>query len=621
MKKFITFLSLLFLCCLSLSAAEVVIDGIKYTLQKDNTVSCKAVKKDALVDVELPASVRLNGIDYYLGGIADNGFADCKNLKSIVIPNTVKKFGKYAFENCPNLESVVMPDDAVATIAQGNYGVGNYGIFRGCKKLANVSGHGIPYPKYVVYDAFYGCDDTPFYKTIVEEGSTELTSRTFQPESFSTFAESRLKRTVEDWQIRKSYETQAQWEARVNDESRNKYIEQTLASLKLEYLNKYTPKTLKGKLQEYVRDFEFFPIELNNQAGTVYASVPKNEQTKFAENWSKTTIQPVYGILDDMPAVLSCKFITPDDKEYTSARSYGEDDFTPLVINITPLAAVKEYEKTLLADNGKVNIRKDFVPDAVDINIPVSDVDNKKTFAVIIGNEHYQRVAPVDFAANDARIFEQYCEKTLGIPSTNIRTYFDATYGDIRAAMRDIRDIASAYNGDIRVIFYYAGHGVPDESNRNAYILPIDAEGNDLASCYPLSNLYDELSALNAESVLALIDACFSGSVRGDGMLASARGIKLKPRSLQPKGKLIVLSACFGDQSALPYDEKGHGIFTYYLLNKLNDSKGDINLGELSDYLSEEVARQSVVVNRKLQTPTVNSSPELSSTWRDIRLK
>ncbi|MDE6416631.1 MAG: caspase family protein [Duncaniella sp.] len=621
MKKFITFLSLLFLCCLSLSAAEVVIDGIKYTLQKDNTVSCKAVKKDALVDVELPASVRLNGIDYYLGGIADNGFADCKNLKSIVIPNTVKKFGKYAFENCPNLESVVMPDDAVATIAQGNYGVGNYGIFRGCKKLANVSGHGFPYPKYVVYDAFYGCDDTPFYKTIVEEGSTELTSRTFQPESFSSFAETRLKRSVEDWQIRKSYETQAQWEARVNDESRNKYIEQTLASLKLEYLNKYTPKTLKGKLQEYVRDFEFFPIELNNQVGTVYASVPKNEQTKFAEDWSKTTIQPVYGILDDMPAVLSCKFISPDNKEYTSARSYGEDDFTPLVVNITPLAAVKEYEKTLLADNGKISVRKDFVPDAVDINIPVSDVDNKKTFAVIIGNEHYQRVAPVDFAANDARIFEQYCEKTLGIPSTNIRTYFDATYGDIRAAMRDIRDIASAYNGDIRVIFYYAGHGVPDESNRNAYVLPIDAEGNDLASCYPLSTLYDELSALNAESVVALIDACFSGSVRGDGMLASARGIKLKPRSLQPKGKLIVLSACFGDQSALPYDEKGHGIFTYYLLNKLNDSKGDINLGELSDYLSEEVARQSVVVNRKLQTPTVNSSPELSSTWRDIRFK
>ncbi len=191
----------------------------------------------------------------------------------------------------------------------------------------------------------------------------------------------------------------------------------------------------------------------------------------------------------------------------------------------------------------------------------------------------------------------------------------------MRAAVKSMKEIVSAFDGGIKVILYYAGHGVPDDSNRNAYILPVDAEGNDLSACYPLSDLYDALSSLNAESVVAIIDACFSGSVRGDGMLASARGIRLKPKALQPAGKLVVLSACSGDQSALPYNEKGHGIFTYYLLSKLNETKGDVSLGELYDYVESEVKQQSVVVNRKLQEPTVNPSRELSATWRDIPLK
>ena len=619
--KRIYFALLIILSSITCNAAnDIIINGIKYSLQKNNTVTCTAVNKNELVDVELPETVRINGIDYYLGSIKAEGFSKCKNLKSIVIPNSVKTIGEYAFKDCPNLESVVMPDDAEAKIFTGNYGYGRAGVFKGCTKLANVSGHEIPYPKYVIYDAFFDCTETPFYKTITEEGSAALTARTKQAETFSSFAESRLKRAVEDWQVRKSYETQAQWTARVNDATRQNFIDQTLASLKHEYITKSSPRAVRGKLGEYVRDFEFFPVELGGSAGTVYASVPAGEKDAFATNWSAVTVKPVYGIMDDKLAVLSCKFVY-DGKEYNSARSYAEDDFTAMMVNITPLSAIQEYEKSLQADNGKAKPHKDFTPDAVDINIPASGEANAKTFAVIIGNENYQRVAPVDFAANDARIFEKYCEQTLGIPASNIRTYFDATYGDIRAAVRDLKDIASAYDGDIKVIVYYAGHGVPDESNRSAYILPIDAAGNDLDACYPLSKLYEELGSLNAESVVALIDACFSGSLRGDGMLASARGIKLKPRALQPTGKLVVLSATSEDQSALPYDEKGHGIFTYYLLEKLNSSKGDVNLGDLSDYITKEVSRQSVVVNRKLQTPTVSFSPALSSSWREIPLK
>ena len=156
-------------------------------------------------------------------------------------------------------------------------------------------------------------------------------------------------------------------------------------------------------------------------------------------------------------------------------------------------------------------------------------------------------------------------------------------------AIRDIKNIASAFNGDINIVFYYAGHGIPNEATKDAYLLPTDA--------------------------------CFSGSKREEGMLASARGVALKAKQEDPRGNMVVFSAASGDETAFPYSAKGHGLFTYYLLKKLQESKGDVNLGELSDYISENVKQQSVVINRKVQTPTATPSTWIATGWKEMTLK
>ena len=89
------------------------------------------------------------------------------------------------------------------------------------------------------------------------------------------------------------------------------------------------------------------------------------------------------------------------------------------------------------------------------------------------------------------------------------------------------------------------------------------------------------LSAAPAESVTVFLDACFSGTKRESGMLASARGVAIKVRDEVPQGKLVVFTAAQGDETAYQYAEKGHGMFTYFLLKKLQESKGDVTLGEL----------------------------------------
>ena len=62
-------------------------------------------------------------------------------------------------------------------------------------------------------------------------------------------------------------------------------------------------------------------------------------------------------------------------------------------------------------------------------------------------------------------------------------------------------------------------------------------------------------------------------------------------------------------------------MFTYYLLKKLKDSKGDLTIGELTDYVTEQVRQQSVVVNHKSQTPNVIPSYRMNGMWKNIRLK
>ena len=252
----------------------------------------------------------------------------------------------------------------------------------------------------------------------------------------------------------------------------------------------------------------------------------------------------------------------------------------------------------------------------IDLFVPHTDKVNDNTFVVIIANEAYQKLAKVNYAIKDGQSFAQYCNLTLGIPHENIRTYHNATYGRMLESLADLKSIAEVYEGELNVIFYYCGHGAPDESSKESYLLPVDAFKISPNVCLSLKKLYGELSEIKAEKVTVFLDACFSGATRAGEMLASARGTAIKPREEVLTGNIVSFTASSGNETALQYDEKGHGMFTYYLLKKLQETKGNVSLGELSDYVKKKVLQKSVVINRKKQTPTLNYSQQLKDIWQ-----
>lgn len=257
----------------------------------------------------------------------------------------------------------------------------------------------------------------------------------------------------------------------------------------------------------------------------------------------------------------------------------------------------------------------------VDFYIPIADNVSNHTFAVVISNEKYQMEKPVQYAENDGNTFAEYCKKTLGLPEKNVYFITNATLNNIKHEIKWLEDVIAVYHGDAKVIFYYAGHGIPDEQNKSAYLLPIDGYGSDVTTGYALEDLYKALGSLPSKSVTVFLDACFSGAKRDGDMLASARGVAIKVKQATPVGNIVVFSAAQGDETAYPYKEEEHGLFTYYLLKKLQETKGNVTLGELSDYIKTQVERQSIVINGKLQSPSFVSTATIANSWKKWTLK
>ncbi len=261
----------------------------------------------------------------------------------------------------------------------------------------------------------------------------------------------------------------------------------------------------------------------------------------------------------------------------------------------------------------------------VDKGIPQVAQPNPHRYALIIGNEDYSSYQSglstevnVDYAVNDAAVFKEYAVNTLGVPERQVRLLTDATTGQINQGLAWLANLAKQERGQAELIFYYSGHGLPRENTNEAYLIPVDVSGVNIDQAVPLKRVYDQLTQHPSQKVTVFLDACFSGGARNKPLLTT-KVIRIRPKEEALKGNTVVFSSSSGEEASSVYREKQHGFFTYFLLKKLKESKGEVTYEELFDYVQQSVGKESGLIS-KPQTPDVQVSEAVKDSWQDWRV-
>lgn len=546
---------------------------------------------------------------YGVKNIGNEAFYSCDNLESINSENSkailygVETIGELAFYNC-KFKSIYIPE-SVRKIGKC--------AFRYCKAIIYCVSN-----KYS-YGYFWNCYSTSYYKGETTCDRELRVIRGVTP-LFSDFAIQKVTAGLNEWMQKGEFEKVADWHQRVNNETRNKKIKELTIKAEKEYIEKSADKHTPYVLGTYDTENEVFLIS-NAKYGKMLVPVPFDKASGFRQQWELITEDVKYLIDNDTISVASVTFTLPNGEQYTyNSKASLNYEVAQVNYNFAPIEIAAPTSESKGNQTITTTQRTIGVSD-IDTNLPISNEKQDNTFAVIIANENYQKEAQVPFATNDGRTFAEYCKKTMGIPDNNIHIATDATLNNMKYEINWLKQVIEAYNGNARVIFYYAGHGIPDESAKTAYLLPVDGFGNDVSTGYKLDDLYSTLGNLPSKSVTVFLDACFSGANRSGEMLASARGVAIKAKNSAPVGNMVVFSAAQGDETAYPNNEQQHGMFTYYLLKKIKETAGNVTYKELGDYVTDNVRKQSIVVNGKSQTPTIVPSTTIGSTWETWKLK
>lgn len=148
------------------------------TNKKEGIVSIVDYKGD-VESLVIPSEVLYNGTGYKVKTIGVEAFRDCKNMTSVVIPDSVTSAGPYAFMDCKNLTSVTLPIGFQTVVGLGGDTQGRlYTVFTDCDNLTTFTF--IPTEQRLYSDEYatgltpWGCESSKVDTIVISEGVTEI---------------------------------------------------------------------------------------------------------------------------------------------------------------------------------------------------------------------------------------------------------------------------------------------------------------------------------------------------------------------------------------------------------------------------------------------------------------
>jgi tetratricopeptide (TPR) repeat protein len=226
----------------------------------------------------------------------------------------------------------------------------------------------------------------------------------------------------------------------------------------------------------------------------------------------------------------------------------------------------------------------------------------RKSFAVVIGVNNYEKWSSLEFAVADARAIEQALS-AIGFDEVTLITDKAATQRRILSEL--FYELPRKVTREDRVMFYFAGHGQTEDlpgGGKRGYIIPVDGETSDYPkTAISMAQIRSLSNRIVAKHILYVMDSCYSG-------LGLSRSFGLSPKLggyLQKVAAMrVVQIITAGGMGEQVQEREGHGLFTSYFLKALEgaadiDKDSVVTGTEIGAYLRPAVSNAS----GQVQTP------------------
>jgi len=143
----------------------------------------------------------------------------------------------------------------------------------------------------------------------------------------------------------------------------------------------------------------------------------------------------------------------------------------------------------------------------VNSSIDGLNIDFGKYYALIIGNQKYEKIPSLDTPSADAHDVNKILREKYDFNTTLL---INANRYQILTALNKLRE---ALTENDNLLIYYAGHGVLDKVNKRGHWLPVDAELNSDANWISTVSITDILNAMSPKHIMVVSDSCYSAAL------------------------------------------------------------------------------------------------------------
>ena len=193
---------------------------------------------------------------------------------------------------------------------------------------------------------------------------------------------------------------------------------------------------------------------------------------------------------------------------------------------------------------------------------------NEKYYALIIGNNDYKKLEPLENAVNDAKDLEKVLKEKYGFETTLMT---DANSDETTNA---IIKFTKNRNKNDNILIFYAGHGQLEKKQKRGYWLPTDAGSAQDSKWINNLLIKDLISGSDAKHILLIVDSCFAGTLmRGSGENKSIE--KLTPTSIiknQIKKTRLVMTSGGNEEVVDGIGNSKNSVFAEPLIRALKNN-------------------------------------------------